>query len=802
MAQRAIREYDRVGVADYYEGMYTARKTALMKANGLSDAAASANARKGIIGLLGGYNSYNVPNGEVIGEDGKINPNARLMYQDDWSSALAQNGLVQDYNVNVSGGNEHTTYMMSVGYLNEEGYVRHSNYERINARVNVSSKITKWFKTEANISGNTSRTNGFLAEGTYTSNPFYYSRMMGPIYPIYQRNEDGSIKTMSDGSQAYDMGGGNNMYTWAGHNRPYAPNSNLLLTLPVDERSNKKNAISARVSGEVTFLKDFTFRVSASTDINNGYYTTYQNNMFGDAEGVSGRSTKEYLLTNSFTINEVLTYNKTVNKSTFTAMLGHENYSYKSNDLWATRTGFKISSNELIAGAVAEGSASIEDNYRLEGYFGSFNYGYDNKYYASASMRYDGSSRFAPESRWGLFWSAGLSWRLDQENFMKNAHWVNDLKIKASYGEQGNDNIGTYYGYQDLYSIDDQNNANYNGAWLNQLGNPALQWEKNGNFNVGVDFRFFDRFYGTLEYFNRSSSNLLFDVPLPQSTGISSIMQNIGTMHNRGFEISLGVDIIKTSAVQWKLDFNLTTFKNKITKLPENAKVDGIINGSKKLMEGHSIYEFWLRDYAGVDPTDGSALYYTAVKDKDGKATQERGETTNDANKAGYFFMGDALPAAYGGIGTSVAFKGFDLSIFLSYQIGGLMYDTNYAQLMHPGSYGSAWSTDIQRAWKNPGDVTDVPRLQNAYTFATSASSRWLTDASYLNLRNVTLGYSIPQHCLSKIDLQKVRIYVSGENLGLLTARKGMDPQQSLNGVTDNTYIPRRTFTVGLNITF
>ncbi len=811
-SSRAIKEYERVDANQYYELMWEGWRNARMIAGGMTEAAANAMASgagaNGIVGRLGYYNPYNVGDAEVVGLDGKLNPNAKLLYQDNWIEALSQPGLRQDYNVAVSGGVEGTTFYSSFGYINEKGHVKWSNYDRFTGRVGVTSKINKWFKTDASISGSTSEQANFLANGRFTSNPFYYGRMMGPIYPIYQREADGSIKLMSDGTPAYDMGGGSSIYKWPGKTRPYAPNSNLILTLPLDYRGNERANLSARAGADITFLKDFNFRVSGSTDLQNIYYTTYQNNKFGDAQGVSGRSTKRYFKTRSYTFNQILTYNKAIGDHTIMAMIGHENYQYNTRDLSATRTNFKIDSNELIAGSVAEGSSSSSDIYRLEGYFGQASYSYANKYFLSGSYRYDGSSRFSPESRWGGFWSIGGSWRAKQEPFLSSVNWIDDLRLRASYGQQGNDNIGSYYGYQSLFSIDDRNNGLLNGSFYSQLANPDLKWEKNANMNIGVDFAFVERIRGQVEFFTRYSDNLLFSVPLPQSAGISSRWQNIGSMKNVGIEFQLAADIFKTKDFKWTIDLNGTHYKNTITKMPKGA--DGkpqeiisdtqVVSGTKKLSEGHSIYDYWLRGYAGVDATDGSALYYRDILDANGNVTEKT--TTKDQNAASYYYSGSAIPDLYGGVTNTFTYKGIDLSVFFTYQIGGLMYDSNYAALMHPGTFGSHMHIDMLNRWTKTNTTTNVPRLQNAYTAATAASDRWLIDASYLSLRNITLGYNIPSRLLNKISLKSVRIFATGDNLVLFSKRIGMDPQQSFTGVADHTYIPQRIVSLGLNITF
>jgi len=806
---RAIPEYDRVNTQQYYELMWEGWKNSRVIAGNMTEDAAAALASgdtpNGIVRKLGGYNPYNIANDQLIGLDGKMNPNAQLLYQDDWYDALSQNGLRQDYNIAVNGGVDKTTYYISLGYLNEEGHVKWSDYDRITGRVGVDSRINDWFKVDASLSGTTANTLGFLAEGTYTTNPFYYSRMMGPIYPIYQRNSDGSIASDANGNQLFDMGGGSSEYAWDGHTRPYAPNSNLVVTLPLDIRGNKRNSLTARVAADITFAEGLNLRIMGSNDIRNIYYTTYQNNKYGDAEAVEGRSTKEYSLTNSYTFNQVLTYNKSFNDvHDISVLLGHENYKLQSNNVWATRTGFKFPTDELIAGAVAEGSSSYKDEYTLEGYFSNLSYAYNDKYYLSGSVRYDGSSRFSRKSRWGGFWSLGASWRIKQETFLQDVDWIDDLKFKASYGEQGNDAISTYYGYQSLFSIDDTNNANKTGSIYSKLANDDLQWEKNSNFNTGLEFSLLDgRLRGGFEYFIRQSSNLLFEVPLPQSTGISVRWENVGTMKNNGIELQVTGDIVRTPDFGWTIDVNATHYKNKITKMPvdNEGKPKEIVSGTKKLSEGHSIYDFWLRDFVGVDPENGAIQFNKDILDDKDEPTGEK-EITNDHNAASYYYLGSAIPDIYGGVTNTFRYKGFDLSVFFTYSIGGLFYDSNYAALMHTGAFGSHMHVDLLDRWTPENKDTNVTRLQNNYTSATAASDRWLTDAGYLSLRNITIGYTFPKSLINRLDLSSLRIFATGDNLGLRSARKGMDPQQAFTGVADHTYAPTRTLGLGINLTF
>jgi len=790
-SDRAIAEYDRVNTFDWYGLQAEGNTNKLIYANGLTPANAyittAGTGTNSIWNRVGRYNPFNAANNALIDPaTGKLVDGLDLLYQDDWQKELFRVAPRNELVVSTSKSKDNTDFYLSAGYVNEEGIVKYTNFERFNARLNVNSQVKSWLKVGMNFSGATQKTDQLLAEGTYTTNPFYYTRVMGPIYPIWKRNADGSFAIDPDtGKKIFDMG--------SSPARPYAPNSNLVATLPLDDRSFKRDEMTVRTYAETKFLKDFTFKVSANADLTGTYTTTFQNNQLGDAQNVSGRSTKSYQRGYSYTVNEILTYNKSFNEHNLELMVGHENYNYLYHYLSATRTGFGFPTSELVAGAVAEGSTSSTDTYTLEGYLSRINYSYANKYFASASFRRDGSSRFSADSRWGNFYSYSAGWVIVNEEFMANTRtWLNNLKVKVSYGEQGNDAIGTYYGYQALYTIDDYNNNDLNGAYTSTLPNNDLKWEVNKNLNLGFEFTVFERFGGEISYFKRSSDNLLFDVPLPQSTGIGFVTKNVGSMTNKGIEVNLNGRIIKTNDFEWNFDFNLTHYKNEITKLPQKE----IISGTKKLMVGHSIYEFWLRESAGVDPNTGLQLYYY------NDATTGEKLTTTNQNAAGYYYVGNAIPDFYGGITTGIKYKWFDASVLVTYSQGGQMYDGSYAALMHGGAYGTHWHKDILNRWQQAGNNTDVPRLQNGLTQLTAQSSRFLTDASFVNIKNVTIGCTLPKNILSKAGIQSARIFLTGDNLKIFSKRTGMDPQQSFAGVSDYTYVPNKTFTVGLSLQF
>lgn len=802
---RGIPEYDRVDPKTYYELMWEATRNNFVYGQNYSFAAAGVAASNQLTDashLV--YDAYNVPGNKLVDPvTGKLDPNAKLLWNDSWSDALYRTAQRQNVNLSISGAGEKNDYLFSLGYLNEDGIVKHSGYKRYNARLNLNTTATTWLKAGLNIDGALANQATVPSGGTTTTNPFYYTRQMGPIYPIYQHNTTTGAVVIdpATGQPALDWGVPSQMGT-----RPYAGNSNLVGSLALDDRSTKIFNGNANTYLEAKFLNDFTFRTTLGGNYYDTYATTYQNSQHGDADNVKGRSTKTMVRQLSYTFNEVLTWTKVYGDHSIKILAGHENYQLTRNYETATRTGFAFpGSSELDNASVTENAGSNSDKLTIESYFSNANYEYKNRYLFSASFRRDGTSRFYAPNRWGNFYSFGAGWRVTQEDFMKSLTWLNDLKLRTSYGVQGNQNLlnadGTqnYYVYQNLYSAGN-NNAGYPGYVPSGLPSPNLLWEGNKIFNVGLDFSILNRrVQGTIEYFNRTSNNLIFPVPVPASTGFVSLNQNIGALVNKGIEVTLGYNAIMKKDWDWRIDVNLTHFKNEFTKLPPGQTE--IISGTKKIMVGHSIYDWWIREYAGVDPATGDALFYKDVLDANGKATGQR-VLTNNASQASFYYEGSALPKISGGVTNSLRYKNFDLSVLVTFSQGGKFYDGNFQGIMHPGNYGTAWATEITQRWQKPGDITNVPRLQNGVANQDATSTRWLFDASWCNIKNITLSYRLPADWMKKIGMSGIQVFGNIDNVYLFTAHKGMDPQRAFTGVADATYTPFRTVTFGANFNF
>ncbi|MBC6608790.1 TonB-dependent receptor [Hymenobacter sp. BT188] len=795
VSSRAVPEYDRVNAQQYYPLMWEAYRNSLISPT-VTSAQASQRATNDVKGLLG-YNPFNVPNNQIVLPDGTLNPEAQLLWEDDmdWEKALTRDGSRADYTVSFNGGSEKSDYYVSLGYLNEKGYLLRSDFERFSGRMNVNTNLTKWFKAGVNLNYTLSNSNqASTGSATGFVNPFFFSRGVGPIYPIYQHDPaTGEYVLDAKGQKIYDLGGSSPTMT-----RPVYPGRHIVAETEWNNFLYRRNVLGGRTYGEVTFLKDFKLTANFAADITNYEEQTYENTEVGDG-APAGRAGRVLYNLTSYTANQLLNYNKTLAQAhTVDLLLGHENYSRSRDYLSGSKSGEIVADNtELQNFGTTNSFNTYLQEHTIESYFGRANYTFNDKYTLSGSYRRDGSSRFYKDVRWGSFWSVGASWRLDKETFFTLPTWVDMVKLRSSYGQVGNEEIGDYYGWQALYTLG-RNNAAEPGFSQETLGNRGLIWEKNNSFDAGVEFSLFkNRMNGSAEYFNRESEDLLFEVQLPLSSGVASRIENIGAMYNRGVELRLAGDVLKTKAFTWNVDVNWTTFKNEITRLP----YEEVVSGTKKLKVGEDLQAFWLRDYYGVDPENGDALYRAITYNESNSKIIGSDTVTSNANNGRFHYAGSAIPKFSGGFTNTFTVKGFTLSALVTYSVGGKFYDGQYATLMNHGTYGGAMHEDMLNRWQNPGDITNVPRLQVGNTVnLAAASDRWLVDASYLNFRSVSLGYNIPASLTTKLKLRNVNLFATGENLALVSRRKGMNVAQTFSGTTSAVYVPSRVLSLGMNL--
>jgi len=566
----------------------------------------------------------------------------------------------------------------------------------------------------------------------------------------------------------------------------------------LNENFFRRNLLGGRAYGEISFLKDFKFTNSVGVDITNANTVIFGNPEIGDG-APAGRASNTFENITNYNLSQLLTYNHSFGKHNVDALVGHENYNLVSNSLDGSRSQQILDGNyELINFTTTTNLTSQYDIRRVEGFFSRLNYDYDSKYFVSVSARRDGSSKFYQEKRWGTFYSASAAWRLDQEDFIKELTFIDNLKLRTSWGQTGNDGGISNYAWQPLYALG-WNNATEPGILQSSLGSKSLEWETNTAYDVALEFGLFkNRISGTIEYFDRQSTNLIFAVPLPLSVGIGTETRNIGSMYNRGIELQLAGDLVRTKDFVWNVDLNATKLENKITKMPAESKE--IIDGTKKLKEGSSLYDYWLREYKGVNPETGVAEYRAISYVASNSRITANGDTlTNNIANARYAYNGTSIPDLTGSVNTSLRYKGFTLSALMVYQLGGKVYDAAYAGLMGAG-YHNAKHVDILKRWVNPGDVTNVPRMDAGRTADfDAASDRWLIDASFMNIRTVTLSYRLPKSIMNRLKIDNAQVYVSGENFLMLSRRSGMNVQQNFGGTTSNVYSPAKSLVLGLS---
>lgn len=795
---RSVPEYDRVDARGYYPLFWEGLKNQKVYSGGLDEQQAAQEASDEVFDILA-YNPFDVPTDQIVNTDGELNPNANLIYDDNWQDELLRDGARSRADISYSGRADNTSYYTSFGYLDETGYIINSDFERYNARLRVDTSPRDWVKLGVNLAGTSSESNAAIdgvASSTSFVNPYRATRLMGPIYPVYARDRV-TGELIEEG--LYDRGDA----------RPEASGRHAVQENILNSDVRKNTNLDVRTRAEFYYNDKFTFTLNASLDRRNYNRDRARNSIIGDA-APGGDAYRYNTVFTGISLDQLLRYEDSFQDHNLSVLLGHDSFQYERNYQMIRRSQQVAEGNtELINYVNLNSGTSNTREYRREGFFTRVNYDFASTYYLSGSLRYDGSSRFQEDVRWSPFWSVGASWRIDQEDFMDRFDFVNSLKLRSSYGQVGNDSNTShtslsFYAYQALYELG-VNNASEAGILLSTAGNPALQWESNEQFDIALEFELVDsRYRGTLEWYNRQTSDLLFDVPLPLSTGLDEYPDNIGTMFNRGLELTLETDIVQNDNFQWNLMVSAATIQNEFKELPQEE----IINGTKKLQVGSSIYDYWLRQWAGVDPDDGSGLYIAseeAIEEGGDDLRQVDGQTvTINQNNAEYAYVGSAIPDLFGSFSNTFSYKGLSLSTLFTYQIGGQTYDSNYSSLMHPTSAdGRALHTDIEKRWQQPGDITNVPRLDRDQAAAfNAASSRWLVDSDYLALRNLNLTYAFAQSVTERLGVSNTSVFLNAENLLQITARKGLEAAQQFNGTTNPRYTPSRVVTIGLNLTF
>ena len=699
-------------------------------------------------------------------------------YNENWESAFfRKHGSSQNYEFSAQGGDERNSFFASLSYKKDQGKANNSKMDGFIGRVNAThrSADNKW-QMGANVSLSKQESQ-VVSEGTAYANPFFLiNYVITPNIRIY--DEDGNYDMSSPIIQAY------------------FPKSHPIEDLQKDK--NKSNVFRSLNSlwASYEIIDGLTLKENLSYDYVANKSLTYwpmDSNNGADLGGLgSNYILNQHNIYSSTTLNYANTFNE---KHNLDVLAGWDVDDRRVEYVMASQNGYPHNKlpESINAASPMEGSAYYEQDHLLS-FLSRVNYDFDNKYYVSANFRRDGSSRLGVNNRWANFWSVSAAWRMTQEEFMHDLTWLNDLKIRASYGVNGT-LPSSYYGHLSLYGYGN-NYQEKPGSAPVSVPNPDLAWEKNKNFNIGFDARLFDRLNVTFDYYTRRTSDLLQDVPTSMTVGFSSMLKNVGEMKNQGVEVDINVDVFKHSQVRWNTGLALSHNSNKVTKLYEGKD---IIDGSRITREGESYYSWWSREWAGVDPQTGEEQWVLNTKNEDGSIN--RGLTKNPA-EAQRVIIGKPDPKLTGGWRNSLSWKGLELNMLFNFSLGGKVYDTYRTSFTDTDGY-SVWynmSTDQLNRWQKPGDVTDVPRRINNYVWGNYGSSRFMKDLNYLRLKSLSLSYSLPQKWVNKAQLNNVRVFVSGSNLLTLTSYKFTDPEMPVNGMPTFGLPNLKTVTFGIEL--
>jgi TonB-linked SusC/RagA family outer membrane protein len=836
---------------------------------------------------LGNYMAYSVPGATytpdgtgsnasstmsgayLIGPDGRLNPDAKLLYSDNYSNVLLENNIRQEYNISANGGTDKIDYFVSMGYLSDPSYISNSKFDRYSGRSNINAKLYDWLKVGANVSFARTSTQAMGTSygrnaGSNQGNVFRFINGTAPIVPVYAYNQDGSYRTNTDGTIYNSVAG--STYSPLGQTGANYGSTNIVYSMKHDLRQEVADVLGTRTYAEISFLKDFKFTVNFSLDKDNWTQTRYMNSVTGLGKNIGGLYKSEYNLS-IINTQEMLSYNKDFKKHHVDAMAVHEYNDWEKEQIsWGSAyeliPGFLSSSNFVSRYVSAHGSMGGpsygHDIVRMESYLSRLNYIYSEKYYFSASVRADGSSKFKKD-RWGTFWSVGGGWRISSEDFMAStAHWLDNLKIRTSYGVIGNSNaIGNYsgyrtWGYGTQYTTTAAGTGTPNGTYTMSVGglvNDALTWENTKTLDAGADFSIFKRINGSIDFYNRLTDNTFYNQPVNlMAVGQESLQSNSAVIRNRGIELELSADIIKTKDLTWNVTLNGSHYKTILVDVPDGSipkttpglpeytyeangegwSASGAGNAASGQYylrgEGRDWYNLWIYKYAGVDQETGLPLYFHKVT-----ATESSAKTYGDVkegddvkvknyNQASKYEVGDATPKWIGGFTTSVRYKDFDFTAVMAYQLGGKYFSVEYGNGLYLSSSNLAYNPGtlskdlIGNTWTPENKGAKYPMQwygASYYDGATFGSWKYtdmaLFSASYLRVKNITIGYTVPQQILSKYKISKLRVFASGDNMFFFSAAKGVDPSMSLTGgmeVGAYTYPTRRTISFGINLDF
>lgn len=806
-SRRAVSDYKYVSDPQLYELTWEGLRNQANITPSIITVAGAASAEdyasRSVAGTLV-YNPFGVS--EPVGTDGKIVAGAKELWHENWADVLTRTAGRTDINLSVAGGTDRTKYLISGGYLDDAGIPLESRFKRYSGRINLETKANDWLRVGLNSSLSYSTQNYPTQGGTDYVNVIGWIRSTSGIYPEYLRDPaTGAFILDAGGNKQFDYGNNGPL------RRPMAQGDNPAGTATLNPILYDRTITSLNGFAEAKILTGLQFRTQYAVDLFQTQFSQFFNPFVGDGAAYKGSSEKKQTNSNNQTFTNTFTYDRNFGGiHHINLVAGMEAYRYNQGVVDAVAKGFTFpGATELQYGSIPYTATSYSYNNRMVSYLSRLNYDLTDKYHLSVSLRRDGSSRFADSVRWGTFWSVGGAWNINKEDFAKGFGDLSDLKLRASYGTTGNqafldqNNNPIYFPYLSTYAAG-ANIAGYAGSVISNVGNGRLTWESQKDLDLGIDFGFLNnRIMGSFTWFDRRSNKLFFARPLPPSSGNDFVNDNIGAVTNRGVEIDLTTVNINTRDFTWTTTLNFSSIRNRITALPQQSITGPNLS---QLVVGQPLNNFYIREYAGVDATDGTPMWYMDKIDGTGKTIKT---ITKQYSAATRYFEGTSLPDWTGGITSTLRYRHFELSILAYLSFRGKIYDADYASLMY-SSVGTApghnWSTDIFNRWQSPTERGDgkTPRLTTTTDDQSNAvSTRFLYDDTYMRIRNITLGYTLPEKNLKKSRLSSARVYVTLQNPLTFFNRKGLDPEGGgLAGVTSNTSSVYKTYSAGISLEF
>lgn len=689
--------------------------------------------------------------------------------QTNWMDHFTRLGKLQEYEISASGGNDKTTYYSSLQYHDNEGIYYGVDYKKIGARFNVDHELSKYLKTGVRMNLGYTQAQDIPMQNLYYSNPAFAGMTLLPWIPAY--DENGKHNT----------------------NIPENSNQNPRATAEYDDQTEKTYKVQGSMYLEWKPMRQLTLRTNNGVELSfkesRRYWSQEAHNYTTGYPVLQTYNTTYRTLTTSNTATWQDVYGDVHN---LRVLLGQE----ATHDYYNNYYGYSDGLNPNIP--YHSSGSNFELGYgngtaTMMSFLGIADYNYDGRYYLQLSGRYDGSSKFGQNKQWGFFYAIGASWNAHNEEFMQEyKSWLNMAKVRVSYGINGNDNIGSY-GQYGVYGTTYYNGVN--GLIPSSPANPDLSWEKNKSLNVGIDFGFVNRVTGSIDFYTRKTTDMLLSKSQSSTTGFNSVLSNIGSMRNTGVEFQVDVNVLENKDWNWNVGFNLSHNKTKILELAGEDFLSYSGDGRLRHVVGKSMYTFYLRDYYGVNPANGEALWVT-----------EDGKLSNNMNDARWHYCGSPEPKLTGGINTTLSWKNFTLSAVGEFKLGGKVYiGAEYSYLISDGAQMTKnQMTSALNYWKKPGDTNCNPKpiAGNTTNSNYMGSDRWLENGDYFRIKDITLSYSLPKSLLDKAGIAGVRIYGSGMNLYTFHDVNFWDPERGIDGLGYGVYPVTKTAVIGVDVTF